>query len=159
MGKEIERKFLVRSKDFLVSAEDRIEITQGYLTIAPKGYTLRLRITGEIARLTIKKDAEEGKFTRNEWEYEIPLSDAIQMMPSSSGQIIRKVRHIVPYKGHRWEVDIFKDSLDGLIVAEIELQSEDESFEAPPWIGKEVTNDPDYYNSSLATRGLPKNLF
>jgi adenylate cyclase len=120
---------------------------QGYLTSDPVR-TVRVRIEGERAVITIKSKSTGA--TRGEWEYEIPVPDAAELLERLCEQpLVEKVRHRIGYKGHTWEVDEFQGENAGLVVAEIELGSEDEAFEKPDWIGQEVTGDPRYYNSSL----------
>jgi adenylate cyclase len=120
---------------------------QGYLTSDPMR-TVRVRIEGERAVITIKSKSIGA--TRGEWEYEIPVPDAVELLERLCEQpLVEKVRHRIVYGGHTWEVDEFLGENAGLVVAEIELGSEDEAFEKPDWIGQEVTGDPRYYNSSL----------
>lgn len=147
MATEIERKFLVQSTDFLSSAVCTYHIEQAYLSISP---TIRLRVRDEEAFLTIKTPSLDGGLSRNEWEYAIPLSEAREMMLHALGRPIIKRRHIVPYAGHIWEVDVFGGELEGLVLAEIELERVDEVFALPPWLGREVSGDAEYYNSHLA---------
>ena len=87
---------------------------------------------------------------RDEYEYEIPLADAEALLELCGGHRLKKTRYLVPYHGHTWEVDLFAGHLEGFCLAELELKSEDEAFDLPPWVGKEVTGDPRYYNSALA---------
>ena len=120
---------------------------QGYLTSDPVR-TVRVRIEGERAVITIKSKSTGA--TRGEWEYEIPVPDAAELLDRLCEQpLVEKVRHRIDHQGHTWEVDEFQGENAGLVVAEIELGSEDEAFEKPDWIGQEVTGDPRYYNSSL----------
>jgi adenylate cyclase len=110
--------------------------------------TVRVRIEGERAVITIKSKSTGA--TRGEWEYEIPVPDAAELLERLCEQpLVEKVRHRIRYGRHTWEVDEFQGENAGLVVAEIELGSEDEAFEKPDWIGQEVTGDPRYYNSSL----------
>jgi CYTH domain-containing protein len=147
MPKEIERKFLVRG-EFRHLAIREIEITQGYLSI-DNVRVIRLRLCDERAFLTIKAPAENTMFTRNEWEYEIPISEAGEMMNLCLPGRIHKTRYIVPFSGHRFEVDLFHGRHEGLIIAELELTDEADVFDKPDWLGEEVTGRPEYYNSSL----------
>jgi adenylate cyclase len=146
MGVEIERKFLPAS-DGWRGLGDPTLMRQGYLTSDPMR-TVRVRIEGERAVITIKSKSIGA--TRGEWEYEIPVPDAVELLERLCEQpLVEKVRHRIVYGGHTWEVDEFLGENAGLVVAEIELGSEDEAFEKPDWIGQEVTGDPRYYNSSL----------
>lgn len=146
MAKEIERKFLVKG-DFRAFVTDSHRIAQGYLNTDPCR-TVRVRVLDDHGFITVK-GRNEG-CVRNEWEYEIPLSDAIEMLSICSGSI-EKVRNIIPAGNSLvWEVDVFGGRHEGLIVAEIELPEADTCFERPQWLGEEVTGDPAYYNSSLA---------
>lgn len=146
MGIEIERKFLVTGDEWRKVAGTRI--CQGYLN-RDKERTVRVRIAGEHAYLTVK-GATRGA-TRMEFEYEIPVPDAEQLLALCEGPIIEKVRHLISHGGHSWEVDEFRGGNEGLVVAEIELESEEDEFPKPPWIGREVTEDSRYYNSNLAS--------
>lgn len=123
-----------------------IDIWQGYISTDPEA-TVRLRIADVKAFITIKGITHGA--TRSEWEYEIPLTDAVRMKPLCKSTL-EKTRYIVPYDGHTWEVDIFKGRHRGLALAEIELKHEDETFALPPFIGVEVTGDPKYYNSHIS---------
>jgi Uncharacterized protein conserved in bacteria len=148
MAVEIERKFLV-SRDFggAVARVDRI--VQGYLC-ASAGKTVRVRIYGDKAFLTIKGASDRGGIARSEFEYEIPVADAEALLPLCESGVIDKIRHLIPFQGHTWEVDVFRGLNAGLILAEIELTSEDEPFERPDWLGEEVTGDTRYYNAMLS---------
>ena len=149
MAKEIERKFLVINDDFKSMAQEIHSIQQGYLSTR-KEATVRVRVKDDQAYLTIK-GINLGA-TRDEWEYPIPATEAQEMLSRLTiGALIDKTRYIVPFKGHTWEIDLFHGRHSGLILAEIELLSEDETFHLPPFIGKEVTGDPAYYNSTLAS--------
>ncbi|MCM1483393.1 MAG: CYTH domain-containing protein [Muribaculaceae bacterium] len=144
MAKEIERKFLVRDLSFLEQASCSFDIRQGYLSVNPEA-TVRVRTKGERGFLTVKGITQGA--SRHEWEYEIPLSDAEEMLRlCPPDKVLEKTRFIVG----RWEVDMFHGRLDGLILAEIELRSEDEPVTLPSFIGEEVTGDSRYYNSVLA---------
>ncbi|MBD5289109.1 MAG: CYTH domain-containing protein [Bacteroides sp.] len=146
MGKEIERKFLVKTDEFKRMATDNILISQGYLCRLPER-TVRVRIRDKKGFLTIK-GLTKG-FSREEYEYEIPLEDARNLLELCEGRIVAKTRWIVPFEGHTWEIDEFSGDNKGLTVAEIELCSEDEVFTPPCFIGEEVTGNPVYYNSNL----------
>jgi adenylate cyclase len=147
MGKETERKFLVNA-EFRHLSTHCTEIIQTYLVSDDKR-TVRLRIADNKAFITIKGRPEPGEFSRNEWEYEIPVEDAREMLPLSLPGKIIKTRYHVPSKTHVIEVDVFHDKNEGLILAEIELASEDEVFEKPDWLGEELTGKAEYYNSNL----------
>lgn len=146
MAKEIERKFLVEF-DKLPDLKNGVEIKQGYLSTM-KNAAVRVRLKGERAYLTIK--GEITGITCSEFEYEIPTSDADQIISEMCGEIINKTRYEIPYQGHIWELDIFHESNSGLVIVEIELQSENETFKPPTWLGKEVTGQSKYYNSNLS---------
>lgn len=146
MGIEIERKFLLKDGSWRSEIAQKTSIKQGYLN-SEKMRTVRVRVKGQKGFLTIK--GKNNNATRKEFEYEIPLSEAEEMLSLCEKPIIEKVRSEIIRGKNLWEVDEFEGENKGLIVAEIELESEDESFEIPAWIGNEVTHDPRYYNSSL----------
>ncbi len=148
MGTEIERKFLVTSDEWRAGAQSR-RLVQGYLSRDPER-TVRVRIDGEKAALTIK--GKSAGATRAEFEYEIPLADAELLLPLCLSPLIDKVRHLVMHEGHQWEIDEFASDNAPLIVAELELSSEDEAFARPEWLGAEVTDDARYFNSQLAVK-------
>jgi adenylate cyclase len=147
MAFEIERKFLVKGEFRHLSTES-YNITQAYLSVEP-GRTIRLRITDNKAYITIKTPLLPGSLVRNEWEYEIPRKDAIEILNICIPGRILKTRYIIPAGERKFEVDVFHDRNDGLIIAEIELAYETESFEKPEWLGEEVTGNPAFYNSNL----------
>ncbi|MCP4428246.1 MAG: CYTH domain-containing protein [Chloroflexi bacterium] len=148
MGTEIERKFLVVGNGWR-ETEGKL-YRQGYLNSA-KERVVRVRVVGEKGYLTIK-GVNVGA-VRAEFEYEIPVEEANEMLNSlCEWPIVEKQRHIVEFGGFTWEVDAFADENEGLVVAEIELESEDQSFDKPDWIGEEVTDDPRYYNVNLVKR-------
>ena len=147
MAKEIERKFLVKSTDYKVLARAKYHIQQGYLSTR-KEATIRVRIKEDTAFLTIK-GVTTGAI-RDEWEYPIPLNDAIEMMRLTQGVVIDKTRYIIECEGKVWEIDEFHGEHEGLVVAEVELNDEKETFPIPPFIGEEVTGNINYYNSTLA---------
>ena len=145
-GIEIERKFLVEG-EFKSLVCDSFRIRQGYLS-TDEGRTVRVRIKGEEGFLTIKGRTSDSGMSRYEWEKEIPVEEAsrlLDMCPS----VIDKIRYIVPSGKHIFEVDVFYGDNEGLVMAEIELESEDEAFERPSWLGREVTGQPRYFNSML----------
>lgn len=146
---EIERKFLVLSNDFINESFSQKRIVQGYLSSTPER-TVRVRIKGDKGYLTIKGKSSANGTTRLEWEREIGLMDAETLLTICESGIIDKVRYEVTVGRHVYEVDIFSGENDGLVMAEIELESEFESFEKPTWLGKEVTNDERYYNAYLS---------
>ena len=145
MAKEIELKFTVDVT--LLALENGTRITQGYLPTTGKA-AVRIRITDQSAFLTIK--GENKGATRTEFEYPIPRVDARQLIEELCDRpLIEKIRYLVGVNGNTWEVDVFEGDNQGLIIAEIELDSEDQRVEIPPWAVKEVTGDPRYYNSNL----------
>lgn len=147
MATEIERKFLVADESWRDSADAGTRIRQGYLVGAKKA-SVRIRIEGEQANINIKS-ATLG-VRRQEYEYPIPVEEAEELLDTLCEQPqITKTRYHVPYQGHTWEVDVFAGENQGLIVAEVELASEDEAFALPPWAGREVSDDARYYNVCL----------
>lgn len=153
MTQEIERKFLV-SGPFLEHATGQRRIVQGYLSSVP-ARTVRVRISAAKGYLTIKGIGNASGASRYEWEREIPLAEAEALLALCEPGVIEKVRHLVPVGPHTYEVDVFGGTLEGLVIAEIELEDENEPFERPDWLGAEVTGDPRYYNSALVTSGRP----
>ena len=149
MHTETERKFIVKNEDFRAQATESHRISQGYIA-HDGGNTVRVRILDKKGILTIK--GPSNGISRAEWEIEIPLGDAEELMLLTRSGRIEKTRHIVPAKDsvRYWEIDEFRGDNEGLIMAEIELGSEDESFDKPSWLGEEVTGDPRYYNSYLS---------
>ena len=146
---EIERKFLVISDAFKKEAFTQNRIAQGYLSSVPER-TVRVRIKGEKGFLTIKGISNESGLSRFEWEKEIPVEEAKKLLLLCEKGVIDKTRFEVKYGNHVYEVDEFYGENEGLIIAEIELSSENETFEKPSWLGEEVTNDKRYYNSYLS---------
>ena len=147
MGVEIERKFLVASEAWRPQTSAQTRFSQGYLSRDP-ARTVRVRIAGERAFLTIK-GATTGA-TRAEFEYEVPVSDAAQLLALSDGPLVEKIRHLCVFEGMTWEVDEFLGANAGLVVAEIELEAEGQAFAMPAWLGDEVTGDARYVNANLA---------
>ena len=147
MATEIERKFLVTG-DFSRQVTSAQRIVQGYICSQP-GRTVRVRIRGEEGFLTIKGASDEKGLSRYEFEQKIPLADAEELLKLCEPGAIDKMRNLVPAGKHTWEIDVFHGENEGLILAEIELASEDEPFERPDWIGQEVSGDRRYYNSML----------
>ena len=149
MGIEIERKFLVHGDGWRQPAERQTRFSQGYLSRDP-ARTVRVRVAGERAFLTIK-GATRGA-TRAEFEYEIPVADARQLLAMCDGPVVEKIRHLCQHEGMTWEVDEFLDANAGLVVAEIELVEEGQVFARPAWLGAEVTGDGRYVNANLAVK-------
>jgi CYTH domain-containing protein len=147
MALEIERKFLVR-KDlwYALRKSSRTDIKQGYLSTDPEKI-IRIRITDTSGFLTIKGAIKNR--SRAEFEFPIPLEDALEILDQFTSSRIEKTRYKIEYEGKTWEVDEFFGDNEGLIIAEIELNSPDEPFEKPSWVGPEVTDDPRYYNAYL----------
>lgn len=147
MHSEIERKFLVKG-DFLPFASSSSRIRQGYIA-HDAGRTVRVRTRGDKGYLTIKGPSDASGISRAEWEREIPLQDALELMELCIGGFIDKTRYLVPFGGRTFEVDVFHGDNEGLVFAELELGSPNEEFERPGWLGPEVTGDRRFYNSSL----------
>ena len=168
---EIERKFLVKSDAFIAQATTSYEIMQGYLCKDPEK-TIRVRIRDTRAFLTIKSSLLRDGIAKFEWEKEIDLADAKELMKICLPGAISKTRYIIKVKGERskvkgegtkdngqrtkdkgddlkWEVDVFHGRLEGRVLAEIELSDEDKAFERPDWLGEEVTGQPQYYNANM----------
>jgi adenylate cyclase len=150
MAIEIERKFLVRGEDWRRFVTAHTDIRQGYLSSG--GYSsTRVRINdGKAATLTVK--SKRAELRRVEVECAIAVADAEALLMLRESSLISKVRHHVPWGNHIWEVDEFHGDNEGLVIAEVELHNDSESFDRPPWLGVEVTGQPQYYNSSLASR-------
>ena len=150
MAQEIERKFLVDG-DFKQEAYDAIRITQGYLSSIPQR-VVRVRVKGEKGYITIKGEADTSGMSRFEWEKEIPLEEAKALLKLAEPGIIDKTRYLIKNTDgrHIWEVDVFHGENEGLVMAEIELSDENDPFDKPEWLGKEVTGDKRYYNSYLS---------
>lgn len=148
MAQEIERKFLVKDLSFKEVAYSSSRIAQGYIC-SSRGRTVRVRIRNEKGYLTIKGPAGENGLSRYEWEKELPLDEAQELMKLCEPGLIDKTRYLVQSGKHVFEVDEFYGDNEGLVVAEVELASEDETFEKPDFIGEEVTGIAKYYNSFL----------
>ena len=148
MLQEIERKFLVNSGAFKTEAAKVIRITQGYLSSVPER-TVRVRIKGEAGYITIKGIGDDSGASRFEWEKEISVADAEALLKICEPGVIDKTRHLVKAGDHTIEVDEFHGENEGLVVAEVELKSEDDQFEKPEWLGTEVTGETKYFNSML----------
>ena len=153
MGIEIERKFLITSDAWRAAAHRVIDMAQGYLNDSAsvvqglQNASVRVRLEGEDARLNIK--SREMGASRQEFDYPIPVADAHALIALCVGGTVVKRRHFVNHAGHEWEVDEFLGDNAGLVVAEIELAAEDETFALPDWAGREVTHLPRYYNLNL----------
>lgn len=145
MAKEIERKFLVLNDDYKKDV-DGILYRQGYLSTNPQR-TVRVRLVGNQGYITIKGISKGA--IRTEYEYHIPQEDAEELFLLCEMPLIEKYRYFVSYKGNTWEVDEFYGENKGLVITEIELESDSQAFELPLWVGTEVTSDPRYYNSNL----------
>ena len=153
---EIERKFLLKSTaDFKKDARNSMRIVQGYLSSDPER-TVRVRIKGKKAFLTIKGISNESGLSRFEWEKEIPVPEAEALLPLCEPGVIEKIRYEIPLGNHVFEVDEFFGSNEGLILAEVELASEEERFEKPAWLGEEVTGRKEFYNSFLSKHPFKK---
>jgi CYTH domain-containing protein len=148
MAIEIERKFKVAG-NFMQEVQCFQRIVQGYLCVE-EGRTVRIRILGDEAFITIKGPSNENLWSRYEFEQRIAVADAEDLIQLCVSEIIDKVRHYISTGKHIWEVDVFHGKNEGLVIAEIELSSEDESFEHPAWLGEEVTHDKRYYNAMLS---------
>lgn len=146
---EIERKFLVKNETFKSESIKKQLITQAYLSSDPKR-SVRIRICEQNAYITIKGQTSESGTSRYEWEKEINIEDAKQLMLLCREGVVTKIRHLIPFKNHTFEVDEFLKDNSGLVIAEIELSNENEDFERPRWLGKEVTGIKKYYNSQLS---------
>jgi adenylate cyclase len=154
MPQEIERKFLLKDETWRSETQSSHLIVQGYFETAP-GLTLRVRTMGQQAFLTLK--GKSVGITRSEFEYEIPHADALLMLKEFCGaRIVKKNRHKVIHKDHTWEIDEFDGENAGLIVAEIELKHENETFEKPPWVGSDVSHDKRYTNAALSKKPYQK---
>lgn len=154
MAQEIERKFLVKG-DFKPYINKSTRIVQGYLSSVPER-TVRVRIKGDKGYLTIKGIGNQSGASRYEWEKEIPVHEVEELLSICEPGVIDKVRHLVPVGPHTFEVDEFFGENQGLVVAEVELTDESETFDKPDWLGEEVTGDPKYFNSMLMKHPFTK---
>lgn len=154
MSLEIERKFIVKG-DYKPFAHHAIRIRQGYLSTVPER-TVRVRIKGDQGFITIKGISNSSGTSRYEWEKEIPVAEGDELLQICEPGMIDKTRYLVKSGNHTFEVDEFYGENQGLVVAEIELGSEDEAFDMPVWLGEEVTGDPRYFNSGLTKRPFSK---
>lgn len=150
MATEIERKFLVAepAKAF-AAAGSASRLAQGYLSARAEA-TVRVRLRDGRGYLTVKSPNRGAE--RGEWEYEIPAEDAGELLQMSETAVIDKTRHLVEFGGHTWEIDEFHGPLAGLVLAEVELTDPNEEIALPPWLGEEVTGNPQFYNSALALK-------
>lgn len=156
MAKEIERKFLVVNDSWREHVISITPMRQAYIA-ASRDRSVRIRIKNDkSARLTIK--IGKSSIVRDEFEYDIPLADAEEMMELSIGNVIEKVRHTVQVGNFLWEIDVFEGAYSGLVTAEVEMQSETDNPLMPTWIGREVTGDHRYSNQALATEHLKPEL-
>lgn len=149
MGIEIERKFLVKNDDFKQESYQHTSIKQGFLN-SNKNRIVRIRIADTLAFITVKGKSNLSGTTRFEWEKEINIQEAEELLLLCEPSIIEKIRYCIKKENHTFEIDVFLGKNKGLVVAEIELTSENESFEKPDWLGKEVTGKIKYYNSNLS---------
>lgn len=152
---EIEKKFLVLNNSFKVAAFNKNRITQGYLSSVPER-TVRVRIKGDKGYLTIKGLSNDTGMSRFEWEKEIPVDEAKKLLLLCEEGVIDKTRFEIKIDNHIFEVDEFYAENEGLIIAEIELNFETETFNKPNWLGEEVTKDKRYYNSYLSNHPYKK---
>mgnify|MGYP003418391714 FL=1 len=150
MAIEIERKFLVTSAAYKKAAYNFYDMVQGYIA-QEKGNSVRVRITNTEAVMTIKGPSDSKGMSRYEWNHQIPVEDAKELLKLSQGGVIEKRRYLVHSGPHVFEIDEFYGDNEGLVIAEVELQSENETFEKPSFVGKEVTGDRRYYNAYLTT--------
>jgi adenylate cyclase len=156
MGVEIERRFLVTGPGWQDDARASRSLKQAYLAVTPAA-VIRARVEeGAAAWLTIKSG--NVGVVRAEFEYPVPVADALNILEMRTGALIEKQRYDVLYRGLRWEVDVFAGALAPLVIAEIELVNERQGFETPSWVGTEITDDGRYANASLALNGLPSDF-
>jgi adenylate cyclase len=149
MNIEIERKFLVKNLSYKSESFEKKYIKQGYLN-SDKHRTVRIRVSNNTGFITIKGKSNKNGTSRFEWEKEIPITEAEELLLLCEPTIIEKTRYLIKVGDHIFEVDEFAGDNSGLVVAEIELNSEDEVFEKPNWLSKEVTGNLKYYNSSIS---------
>lgn len=148
MSQEIERKFLVTG-EYKTLAKERFRIAQGYLSSVPER-TVRIRIKGSLGFITIKGKSNASGLSRYEWEKEIPLEEAQELLLLCESGTVDKTRYLVVFENNTFEVDEFYGNNEGLVIAEIELESETAEFSKPDWLGQEVTGDIRYYNAQLS---------
>lgn len=147
--REIERKFLVKNTHFIKESHNKNYIEQGYLN-SHKERAVRVRITDNKGFLTVKGISNTAGTSRFEWEKEISVEEAKLLLTICEPGVISKTRYLVKANTHTYEIDLFEGDNQGLIVAEIELNNENEHFEKPEWLGEEVTGQTKYYNSQLS---------
>lgn len=152
---EIERKFLVKSEAFKIEASTSTSISQGFLN-ADKARTVRVRLTDDKAFLTIKGETSRSGMSRLEWETEIPVEDAKTLLTLCEPGVIEKRRYYIQQGEHTFEVDEFYGENQGLIIAEVELQTEQDVIQRPDWLGSEVTGEVKYYNAMLSKHPFSK---
>jgi len=156
MAQEIERKFLIAGEGWRNGVTGSTHFMQGYLSSDSKA-TVRVRTHDDRTAAITLKSAVQGN-VRNEYEYDIPIEDARELLDLAQPNVIAKTRHLVPFAGLIWEVDVFEGKHSGLLLAEVELDHPDQVVELPDWVGREVTDDDRYYNSSLSrAEGPPRN--
>lgn len=156
MAKEIERKFLVSNESWRSQVTSRTAFRQGYIA-SLENRSVRVRIKADTdATLTIKIGA--SSIVRDEYEYDIPLRDAEELMTTALGIVIEKTRHTVDHEGFVWEIDVFEGLYEGLVVAEVEMNAETDQPSLPAWLGREVTGDPRFSNQNLATEDMSREL-
>jgi CYTH domain-containing protein len=154
MAKEIERKFLVSSGHWRNDADAGTDLRQAYV-VTMEDRSVRVRIlSGERAKLTVK--IGKSALVRDEFEYDLPLADALDLLSQAVGRVIEKTRYRVPVGDFLWEIDVYRGELSGLVVAEVEMASVDDDPALPFWIGREVTGDRRYSNQFLALDGMPR---
>lgn len=154
MGIEIERKFLVTGDEWRMSSTGSAALRQGYLSTSAKA-TVRIRVLDDSRAVLTLKGPTDG-ISRAEFEYAVPLDEGRALLEMSRPNVVEKRRYLVPHGGLTWEVDVFEGAHEGLIMAEVELASADQSFELPPWAGMEVSHDDRYANASLSRNpGVP----
>src|SRR5690606_34457799 len=146
---EIERKFAVKSTNFLANAKESYKITQGYLN-TDKNRTVRVRTKGNKGFITVKGISSADGLSRFEWEKEIDINDAEALLLLCEDFVIDKTRYLVPFDAVVFEVDVFEGANKGLVIAEVELETADQQFEKPDWLGEELTGDERYYNAYLS---------
>ncbi len=146
---EIERKFSVKSTNFLANAKESYKITQGYLN-TDKNRTVRVRIKGNKGFITVKGISSANGLSRFEWEKEILVDDAMALLMLCEDFVIDKTRYLIPFGSVVFEVDVFEGANEGLVIAEVELETTDQQFDKPEWLGEELTGDERFYNAYLS---------
>ncbi len=146
---EIERKFSVKSTNFLANAKESYKITQGYLN-TDKNRTVRVRIKGNKGFITVKGISSANGLSRFEWEKEILVDDAKALLMLCEDFVIDKTRYLIPFGIVVFEVDVFEGANEGLVIAEVELETTDQQFDKPEWLGEELTGDERFYNAYLS---------